>query len=408
MRTFFLLLIVAVATPCFSQKRHALVVGNNQYLHVEPLTNALNDARAVGTILGATGYRTTFLADARLVDLKRHIERFSEEAEEADTILFFYAGHGVERKGENYILPVDAKVEHPDDLDNFALPLKSVLANIGKSNAKIKMMVLDCCRNNPFPESREIRGSAPGVSQKDLAVGSLLVYAGAPGKAVPDGLIGEDHSPFTMALLSELNRTGRSVIDVFSATSANLKASELDMQYDGETATFDYLNVYPLVPTGLIEDITPPPMRAEPMDAPVLADSFDPTQLETYLTGIWYWGYDRHESEVISSGERVNSEFHAFLTLSADGKCFGEILMLQHGPRAAFINESETRWWVENGKLVLESHSKKKPNTVYDIAWVDGKMTLYHSPTEKEYRRVLSKEALKIPDDYKRLGGKKR
>ncbi len=261
--------VLAFASFAIAQERHALVIGNNAYQNAPTLQNPKNDAAAVAERLENAGYQVTTANDADVRGMLRALSTFCDGARNAESALFFYAGHGIEVRGENYLLPIDAELAEEVDLSLEALSLKKVLEDMGKSGAKLKVVVLDCCRDNPFGTRSWLRTRSAGaglaeVAQGKMAAGTMLVYAGAPGATVPD-VGGGGHSPFTGALLTELESPGKSVAAVFSGVASRVTASEPWIRFDGSGKSFAAFSSYPLLP-GSTTPTVPTPPKSDPRD----------------------------------------------------------------------------------------------------------------------------------------------
>lgn len=213
----FLTLIV-VALPCWvsAAERVALVVGMSNYENVNRLPNAASDAAAVGKTLETLGFSVTLSLDQRLRDLVKTINQFSFEAETADIALVYYAGHGVEIAGKNYLIPTDIKLTRASEISSSAITVNNLLEAVNNAR-RLRVVILDSCRNNPFlnlPENDinkvsslddvELRqgGLAPPSPQQ----GTLVVYAAKAGEIAFDG--NGSHSPFAGALIDQLPATG--------------------------------------------------------------------------------------------------------------------------------------------------------------------------------------------------------
>ena len=189
--------------------RVALVIGNAEYTSITPLQNPVHDAVDMGDVLGRLGFDVISRVDQSNAELDDAVRVFAEKAEGAEVALLFYAGHGVEVNGENYLVPVD--VAHFDDgdfhIDEEAVPLGRALHALKR--AATQVIVLDACRSNPFPEGIAGGGSGGGwaIPSGDMMGGTLVVYGTAPGSVASDNVQGRN-GLFTEALLAELNRPG--------------------------------------------------------------------------------------------------------------------------------------------------------------------------------------------------------
>ncbi len=254
-----LLAISLISAPTsHAADRVALVIGNNAYEHATKLTNPRNDADAVAASLTEAGYTVTPVRDGDVRAMVRALSRFCEASKGAESALFFFAGHGIEVDGQNFLLPVDAELAEKADLQLESLPLQKVLDQLGSAGIRLKVVVLDCCRNNPFAgsrsrswmQSRSTNGGLAEVDQKSMAEGTMLVFAGEPGKTVPDG--GGDHSPFTNAMLDQFQaKAGRPVLEVFTGVATTMVGSQKPwMRFDGSGVSLAAFMNYPLLPGG--------------------------------------------------------------------------------------------------------------------------------------------------------------
>ena len=210
------LLIFAFAPSAEAAGRVALVIGMSAYRNVVPLDNAGNDAKGVAATLKSIGFDVTEAIDQPLGGLIKTINDFSFRSETADISLVYYAGHGAEVAGENFLIPIDVTLGRLEEIGQQALPLNSLLSAVGGAR-KLRVVILDSCRNNPFAEPSKFneKPATPGivmtaaddVREGRLAAptpeqGTLVVYAAKAGDVALDGEGG--HSPFARALIDRL------------------------------------------------------------------------------------------------------------------------------------------------------------------------------------------------------------
>ncbi len=200
----------AEASRELGAKRVALVVGMAAYTSIAPLRNTEADARAVAAMLERLGFTVNLAVDVPLAQMKDTIAAFSRKSETADIAMVYYAGHGVEAAGENYLIPIDIEIDDPAKIPDRAVSLRSVLGSVAHAR-KLRIVILDSCRNNPFPASPGLAAAAGasamgsgGLSTPDPSQGMLVVYAAEGGKVALDGE--GEHSPFTSAVLESLPR----------------------------------------------------------------------------------------------------------------------------------------------------------------------------------------------------------
>jgi len=204
--------VFGLAGPAAAEKRVALVLGNGAYKAPLDLVNPPKDARAVAQALSRVGFEVLEGYDLKSSETNAKLKDFSRALQGADVGLFFYAGHGMQVKGENYLIPVDAVLKDESDLDFDAIKLDTVMRQLLR-DAKVKIVILDACRDNPLAAqlSRSMGAArsrslnpASGMAAVDAqgASGTLIAFATAPGNVAADGQ--GDHSPFTQALLTHL------------------------------------------------------------------------------------------------------------------------------------------------------------------------------------------------------------
>lgn len=193
------------------QKRVALVVGNSSYKYA-PLSNPVNDASDIAERLRNIGFKVTLITNAGKRRLEEAISDFAEDANGVDVAMFFYAGHGIQVKGTNYLIPVDADPRKEADVPFECTDVNRILANLEEARSKLNIIALDACRNNPFGRMWS-RSTKQGLTMMDAPLGSLISFATSPGSTAADGE--GRNSPYTAALLSELNIPNQQLETVF-------------------------------------------------------------------------------------------------------------------------------------------------------------------------------------------------
>ena len=204
----------------------ALVIGNSVYAHLDPLANAATDARAIEALLAGLGFRTELAIDRDARRLRRDLENFLDDARDATVAVLYYAGHGVEAGGENHLIPVDADLGALDAAADAFLALGEVIAQL-EATVPVSIVILDACRDNPFPDALALRPapealpvplgagglaatrslrpatqSALPTSARDT-FGTVVAFAAEPGATALDGPAG-GHSPYAAAILRHL------------------------------------------------------------------------------------------------------------------------------------------------------------------------------------------------------------
>lgn len=189
----------APTAPQGPEQRVALVIGNSNYQNAVQLTNPGNDAQSMAQLLNQAGFEVIAATDLTQNDMVKVVQDFSDKvaARGPNTVaMVYYAGHGVQLEGENYLIPVDAKVSSPAELVADSVRLVDVMATLEAIPSRVRIVVLDACRNNPFPS---VVDATRGLAIVDAPNGSIVGYSTAPGTEAQDGIDG--HSPYTSAFL---------------------------------------------------------------------------------------------------------------------------------------------------------------------------------------------------------------
>ena len=204
-------------------RRVALVVGNSGYTHVEALANPASDARLMANTLRAAGFQ--LIGDGARIDLTkqqfdRAIQEFGRALRGAEVALFYYAGHGMQVREVNWLVPTDARPVSVSDLDFQMIDANLILRQMEQGGARLNLLILDACRNNPFA-LRGTRGGRPGLAEMRAPEGTLISYATEPGNVASDG--GAGNSPYTTALAEAIHQPGLDVFQVFNRVGLAVK-----------------------------------------------------------------------------------------------------------------------------------------------------------------------------------------
>ncbi len=217
MKSIFLVLILAGSLlaqrdlKLEGAQKLALVVGNGAYPKW-PLRNPANDARAVAQALTNVGFSTTSALDVTLQNLDRTVSAFVAKVKQGDTVAFYYAGHGIQLEGENYLVPVDFDAKDEADAKYAAYAASRVQERIEKAGARVTLVVLDACRNNPFAATRSTSG---GLAAMGTGKGTLIAFATAPGKTADDNPNG-NNGLFTTHFITALQQPGLTLDQIFN------------------------------------------------------------------------------------------------------------------------------------------------------------------------------------------------
>lgn len=223
--------VTVTSTTAASGPRLALIIGNSAYgPQLGPLANPASDARLVANRLKAVGFDVELLMDGDQKAMKRAISRLGERmtaAGRGSTGLFYFAGHGMQSRGQNYLIPVGAAIEREADVDLEAVAADTVLAQMEEAGAATNIIILDACRNTPV--LRKFRSGVRGLARMEAPNGSFISYSTAPGSVAFDG--DGSNSPFATALATEFDRPGQPI----ELTFRNVRRSVLQATAGAQT-----------------------------------------------------------------------------------------------------------------------------------------------------------------------------
>ena len=202
--------LVPLAAAHAAERRVALVIGNSAYKQA-PLANPGNDARAVAQALRDAGFSVAERRNVNQIALRRAIREFGDEIAKGGVGVFFYAGHGMQVRGRNYLIPVGHDIEREDEVAEQSVDVALVLEKMATAKNALNILILDACRNNPFASS--FRSTSGGLAPMDAPPGTLVAFSTAPGQVAADGT--GEHSTYTKHLLSYIREPGLKVEDVF-------------------------------------------------------------------------------------------------------------------------------------------------------------------------------------------------
>lgn len=221
-----LMLVMVAGYGADAKERVALVIGNSKYQHSTPLKNPENDARLIASKLRKIGFDVIERVNLSKADFDDALIEFSKAASNLDTgtgresiALFFYAGHGVQVKDINYLIPIDAQIEGEAEIRIRSVSMNNVLATLDDSGAGVSMIILDACRDNPFPAAT--RSGKRGLAKIEEIEGSVIAYATSPGQVAFDG-IGEN-SPYSEALARMMETTDLTIEEMFRKINKQVK-----------------------------------------------------------------------------------------------------------------------------------------------------------------------------------------
>ena len=222
------------------EQRVALVIGNSNYQNAPQLANPDNDAQSMAQFLNSAGFEVVAATDLTQNDMLRVVQDFSAKVASRgpNTVaMVYYAGHGVQLAGENYLVPVDAKVASPTELVNNSVRLVDVMSTLETIPSRMRIVILDACRNNPFPD---VNDAGRGLAIVDAPNGSIVGYSTAPGTEALDGTGG--HSPYTQAFLNAAREPNVPIEQLFKRVrlQVNQTTSGAQIPWESSSLTSDF------------------------------------------------------------------------------------------------------------------------------------------------------------------------
>lgn len=267
---FLLCAALWLAFPAAATQRFALVIGINDYAELRDLQKARNDATAIAEALEKLGYAAALLLDPDRRSISRGLSEMVAKAGPGDEVLFYFAGHGIQIDGRNYLIPADAPAAGPGDeayLTAESVAVDRVLETLQSRGVRTAVLILDACRDNPFPRSgtRSV-GGVRGLAATAATEGSFILYSAGTGQTALDRLSDEDADPnsvFTRHLLPFLNEPDRPLQEMARSLRADVEAQAASVNHHQRPAYYDEL-------TGdyLLAAASPPPPVAVPEPLP--------------------------------------------------------------------------------------------------------------------------------------------
>lgn len=256
-------------------RRHAIVIGIDNYDFVEKLQKARNDAVAVAEMLERTGFEVTTVLDPSRQELNFALAHFVEQLGAGDEAVFFFAGHGVEIDGRNYLLPADIPTLHSGQqtlLISESLPVDRVLQLFRERETRVSLLILDACRDNPFPRqgTRSV-GASRGLGRVEAPEGTFVMFSAGIGQTALDRLSDDDENPnsvFTRRLLPLLEEPGLHITELARRVRVDVMELAQSVDHDQRPAFYDEITGnFAFVPAAMRPSIAPAVETPDPCAA---------------------------------------------------------------------------------------------------------------------------------------------
>ena len=250
---FVLIFMFCSLTANASDSRYALVIGNSDYQYASVLSNPKNDSSDIAKALEALFFETTLLQNATKQQIETEVEKFLKKLKEEESVgLFYYAGHGVQLQGDNFLVPVETQAGTDQQIKNQSFNIANLLSGMRKIKTATNIIILDACRDNPFKTiaTKGSRSAAPnlrglknnsipkldtGLSKLNAPPNTLIAFATAPGRVAQDGY--GRNSPYTNQLIKSMQRSGLTIGQVFRQVRADVVAKTKGEQVPWESSS---------------------------------------------------------------------------------------------------------------------------------------------------------------------------
>ena len=227
--------VVAGAQPMrgasLTEDRVALVIGNAAYKR-DPLDNPVNDARLIGRTLEKAGFKVTLRENLDRAAMFAALKEFGGRLNENTVAVLYYAGHALQMRDQNFMIPVDAEIRSEDEIGVQGMDLTYILGQMSRAKSRVNVVILDACRDNPF--AKQTSTTTQGLAQMDAPIGTLLAYATAPGKPAPDGIGQRGNSVYTAQLAKHLLTPGLPVELMFKRVREGVVTESRQLQVPWE------------------------------------------------------------------------------------------------------------------------------------------------------------------------------
>jgi hypothetical protein len=217
------------------EKRLALIIGNSDYIYGGSLTNPVNDARAMADVLKKVGFEVMEYENLTQPDMKKAIDEFGNKLYGYDVGLFYYAGHGIQSDGFNYLIPVEAQLMAYEDVEYDCVRADRILSKMEYASTSVNVLILDACRDNPFERKWSRAAAGKGLAFMDAPSGSLVAYATSPGRTAADG-VGKN-GLYTEALLKYIQERGLQIEEVFKNVRREVESKSGGQQTPWESTS---------------------------------------------------------------------------------------------------------------------------------------------------------------------------
>jgi len=405
-RKFLLLLVcfsVLAAQPAQAERRTALVIGNSAYKNA-PLRNPVNDARAMAATLRSLGLEVIHLENASQAVMEDALNALGRQLAKGGVGLFYYAGHGVQSEGRNYLIPVQATLTRESDLAQQAVDASAVLERMEQANNDLNIVILDACRNNPFAKKlRSGKGGPGGLAAMQAPKGSLIAFATSPGSVASDG--SGDNGVYTKHLLENLRTPGIQVEQMFKRVRTGVIEDTNNTQRPWETTSIQGDFVFadagaatqasetpqaaaPLPPSAspAVKPVPQQPAAAIPAAQPAPKSRSNPIQVEFSM----FKENGKKPPTPVKTGDSMRSGDAYFFHIRPSKDCFLYLFQVDATGRAFRLFPSDTYHTQANPVLGKASITLPNQTEVFYLDQTVGKEEFYFLASDEPVEQLES------------------
>jgi uncharacterized protein (TIGR02145 family) len=371
------------------EKRIALVIGNGNYLG-SILANPENDAKSMAEALRRLGFMVYLYENLNSSQMKRAIDDFGMILRGNDVGLFYYAGHGIQAKGFNYLIPVDAQLKTEEQVEYDCVRADRLLSLMETSGTKVNVIILDACRNNPFERSWTRSPNGRGLAFMNAPGGTLIAYSTSPGNTAQDG--SGRNSPYTSAILKSIEIPGITIIQMFQNVRNIVSQITNKRQIPWES-------------TSLTGDFYFNPDRDSSIIAKTQVPKLTANELITRLTGDLYSNPERDSSVMVkaqipesTTNESITSESVDFLIDTRDGLKYKTVRI---GNQTWMADNLKTTHYSDGRTIMLISDNKEwKRINAPAYCWYDNNEAAYSNTYGALYNWQVVSTGLLCPKGW--------
>jgi len=381
------------ATSSAVDRRVALVIGNSEY-DTGPLLNPSNDARAMAVALRETGFEVMeYINLANQADMKRAIREFGRKIQNGGVGLFYYAGHGIQVNGKNYLVPIKAQIYAEEEVEYESVDVGFVMSQMEIARNRMNIIILDACRNNPF--ARSWRSAATGLAFINAPTGTMIAYSTAPGSVASDGT--GANGLYTEELLKQIQRGGLKIEDVFKQVRSEVldKSNNMQTPWESSSLVGDFYFIRPVVETSQPQTKTETPAEFHTTNISTEA-STDRVEWRKAPDGRYFFFRNGVEISKNTSGTTVDNDVLVFDKAAEKTYLLKNYnsaqAKLAHKPEELYsqnnafwrVNQDNWYWFYLKGVDITNQTT---------IAYFGDHRVIFHKEEEKYYKMTNSKNA---------------